>query len=241
MTKPRYRHLFFDLDNTIWNFNLNSWHALQEIFGLYGLNADLFENFHKNYVFNNDTLWELYRQNKITKDELSGKRFELSFRDTGIEGVDCASFNREYLAQMANQTRLCDGAAEVLEILSLKYNMYIITNGFSEVQYKKMDNSDLNRFFKRVFVSEEIKFPKPSPEIFRYALKSSNALKKESLMIGDSWEVDILGAMATGMDQVFYDPHNDSQIDEIAENTLKQGAKTKTYRITNLKSLLDFL
>ena len=240
-TTKKYRCLFFDLDNTIWNFNLNSYHALKETFHLYGLDQERFEKFYKTYVYHNEKQWELYRQKLITKDELSAKRFELSFGDIGMEGINCVSFNKGYLSQLAKQTRLCDGAAEVLGKLSLKYNLYIITNGFSEVQYKKMAISDLNRYFKRVFVSEEIMSPKPSPEIFRYAMKSCNARKKECLMIGDSWEVDILGAMETGMDQVYYNPHPGPQTAEILKNAVKPGTKTTTYRIISLKQLLNFL
>ena len=237
----KYRHLFFDLDNTVWDFNLNAYHALKETFIRYNLNLSSFEKFFEIYTFHNDRLWELYRQNGITKEELTRSRFDLSFKDSGIEGVDGKKFNNDYLIQMPKQTRLCDGARPVLEKLSRKYEMHIITNGFAEVQYKKMANSDLNRFFSKVFVSEEIKFPKPSPEIFRHALKSSNARKKESLMIGDSWEVDIVGAMITGIDQVHYAPGLKNNHFTAAEMEIISRYPNLTYRIKHLEELLDLL
>ena len=237
----KYRHLFFDLDNTIWDFNLNSWYALRETFIQYRLDLSFFERFYEIYVFHNERLWELYRQNGITKEELSRSRFELSFAETGISGVNATDFNRDYLERMPLQTRLCDGARHVLAKLSEKYDMHIITNGFAEVQYKKLGNSDLSGFFKKVFVSEEIKSPKPSPEIFRHAMKSCNARKKESLMIGDSWEVDIVGAMQTGMDQVFYDPSGENEREGNTDFVMKRDSGTVTFIIRRLDELLIIL
>jgi YjjG family noncanonical pyrimidine nucleotidase len=237
----KYRHLFFDLDNTIWDFNLNAYYALKLTFEKYQLDINLYDTFYEIYTVNNERLWDLYRQNKITKDELSKSRFEISFRETGITGIHASDFNRDYLSQMPLQTRLCDGARSVLEKLSEKYDMHIITNGFAEVQYKKLRNSDLSHFFRKVFVSEEIKSPKPSPEIFRHALKTCSARKKESLMIGDSWDVDIVGAKEIGMDQVYYNPTSEISVDEISPIDQKEGSKTMTYHIRNLNELLTFL
>jgi len=237
----KYRHLFFDLDNTIWDFNLNSYYALKETFKIFKLELNQFENFFEVYTKNNDRLWELYRQNGITKDELSKSRFDLTFKETAIKGATGFDFNREYLMQMPLQTRLCDGAEETLGKLAGKYEMHIITNGFSEVQVKKMENSGLNRFFKKVFVSEEIKSPKPSPGIFRFALKSCNARKKESLMIGDSWEVDVIGAMDVGIDQVHYAPFMESNLFTASERERMESSGTNTFRINHLEELCKII
>jgi YjjG family noncanonical pyrimidine nucleotidase len=237
----KYRHLFFDLDNTIWDFNLNAYHALKLTFEWFQLDFNLFEKFFVVYMANNERLWDLYRQNKITKEVLSESRFAISFDEMGIKEVNALEFNRDYLARMPFQTRLCEGARSVLEKLSQKYEMHIITNGFAEVQHKKLENSGLSVFFKKVFVSEEIKSPKPSPEIFHHALKSCNARKKESLMIGDSWEVDIVGAGNIGMDQVFYNPGPETFIMKKSLSDRKNGSKTTTYFIQNLNELLILL
>jgi putative hydrolase of the HAD superfamily len=237
----RYRHLFFDLDSTLWDFDRNSPLALKETFRKYNLDLRLFDRFYEVYSRYNNTLWELYRRNGITKQELTRSRFELTFTDTGITGIDGSEFNNDYLDLLPEQTLLCAGAKEVLEKLSMKAEMHIITNGFSEVQYRKMANSGIRQFFKRIFVSEEIKSNKPSPEIFRYAMKACNARKKECLMIGDSWEVDIIGAMQTGMDQIWYNPVPDEKQVSEAESYLRLHSKTTTYRIIHLEELLTIL
>lgn len=240
-TRRRYRHLFFDLDNTIWDFNHNSWFALQETFEKHSLDPAIFESFFRVYNRHNDSLWDLYRQNGITKQELTRARFDRTLRELGIEGVDGMEINHTYLSMMPLQTHLCEGALEVLENLAQRYQMHIITNGFSEVQYSKMERSGLNLFFGRIFISEEVKSPKPEPEIFRYALKSCNARKKESLMIGDSWEVDILGAMRVGIDQVHYAPDNEAHGLTAEESEMTRASGTTTYRIARLKELLEIL
>lgn len=236
-----YKHLFFDLDNTVWDFDLNSFHAMQKVYLKYGLPETDYTGFFEVYTQINDRLWELYRKNEIQKQELAAQRFILTFKETGIAGIDGLEFNNQYLEQMPLQTRLCEGAYDVLEHLSKHYQLHIITNGFIEVQYKKLDNSNLRRFFNRIFVSEEIKAPKPSREIFMHALKSSNARKRESLMIGDSWEVDIIGAMDFGIDQVHFTPHLSTTELNIEEKIVISQSTTKTYRIKYLNGLFNIL
>ena len=239
--RPRYCHLFFDLDNTVWDFNRNSRAALLECFPAFGLEEERFEEFFAGYNRHNDALWDLYRRNGITKQELSRARFDLTLADLGISGIDGMELNQAYLSRMPLQTRLCDGAGEVLSLLAQKYQMHIITNGFSEVQYKKLTNSGLEPFFNRIFVSEEIKSPKPSPEIFRHALKTCNARKKESLMIGDSWEVDILGAMMVGIDQIHYAPFLPDTSFTPEEEQMIARMGSRTTRINRLTELIGIL
>ena len=142
---------------------------------------------------------------------------------------------------MPGQKRLCEGAREVLGQLAKRYELHIITNGFVEVQYKKLENSQLRQYFNKIFISEEIQSPKPSLQIFRHALKSSNARKRESLMIGDSWEVDIVGAMGAGIDQVHYAPQLTNNSFNEEEMELISCSSTKTYRITGLQELLGII
>jgi putative hydrolase of the HAD superfamily len=234
---PVYKHLFFDLDNTLWDFDLNSWHALREVYNGYGLPDGAYQQFNEAYNRHNDRLWEEYRQHRITKQELASSRFNLTFGELGISGIDGAEFNRLYLEEMPVQTRLCDGVREILERLVFRYSLHIITNGFIEVQYKKLESSGLRRYFKNVFISEEIKYPKPSPEIFHHALKSSNARKRESLMIGDSWEVDVLGALRSGIDQVHYAPKSSCADFSAEEKQVISVSPTRTWRIGAMKEL----
>ncbi len=236
-----YKHLFFDLDNTVWNFDLNSYHAMFEVYLHYNLPVNQYDSFFEIYNLHNDKLWELYRRNEIPKYQLAAERFNLTFSDTGITGITGEEFNKKYLEQMPLQTKLCDGAHEVLEKLSKRFKLHVITNGFVEVQYKKLTNSNIRLYFDRIFISEEIGNPKPSREIFMHALKNTNARKRESLMIGDSWEVDVIGAMASGIDQVHYAPNLKSKLfapDELIQIT---QSSTQTYRINSLIEIYAIL
>ncbi|HAX96391.1 MAG TPA: noncanonical pyrimidine nucleotidase, YjjG family [Prolixibacteraceae bacterium] len=236
-----YKHLFFDLDNTIWDFDLNSYHALREVYDQYGLSDGEYEQFNQVYNRNNDHLWELYRKHEITKADLAASRFSLTFEELGIAKIDGAEFNHHYLERMPHQTRLCKGARELLDQLAPSFTMHIITNGFVEVQHKKMANSDLEKYFAHVFISEELKSPKPAPEIYHHALKTSNARKKESLMIGDSWDVDILGAMGVGIDQVHFVHTGGTTEFTDDEQTQIMQSPTRTWRFNQLAKIPGIL
>lgn len=203
----KYTHLFFDLDNTLWDFNRNSRQAIYETFLHFKLDdrgLD-FDEFFSTYSAHNDRLWQQYRKKEIHKNELKRQRFQATFDDLSIEGIDAVQMNDHYLGVMPLQTILVEGALDVLSVLKKQnYRLFIITNGFSEVQHKKMENSGLASFFEKVFISEEVKTPKPGREIFEYAITSTNARKTKSLMIGDDWEVDVLGAVNNGINAIYF-------------------------------------
>ena len=220
MTKKKYTHLFFDLDNTIWDFNANSYDALEVALDRLELLDPIgsYDDFFKIYSDVNEKLWEQYRQGSMTKKVLSVQRFEESFEKHGtplLQGG--ASVNETYLSEMPLQTRLVEGARELLDHLYGKYEMSVITNGFKEVQHDKIQKSGLSKYFRKIFISEEIGAQKPDKLIFEHAVKSMNARKKESLMIGDSWDADIVGAMNFGIDQVYFAP-NSEKSDPVSTN-----------------------
>ena len=203
----RYDHLFFDLDNTLWDFTANSYLAMEKTLAENELLARFpsFGAFFHVYEQINHALWSEYHLKKITKHELIVERFSRSLKQFGIQEYDWQGLNHRYLENMALQTQLFPSTKETLSILKDRgYQMYIITNGFREVQHAKLVNCGLAGFFSRVFISEEIHTTKPHREIFEHALKSVNALKKKSIMIGDSWETDIEGALRFGMDQIMF-------------------------------------
>ena len=203
----KYDFLFFDLDNTLWDFSVNSREALKQSLANLELlgQLDSFDEYFIIYEQINESLWSDYRSKKITKHALIAERFSRSLEAFDITNKDWEGINRLYLEYMALQTRLFPGPVEPLSYLKAKgYQMHIITNGFKEVQNAKLRNCGLTGFFGKVFISEEIKNTKPHREIFEHALKSTNAPKKRSIMIGDSWETDIEGALAFGMDQVMF-------------------------------------
>ena len=204
--QKKYTHLFFDLDNTLWDFRKNSKLAMQTTFNHFKLEMQQvdFNQFFEVYLTHNHNLWASYRKKEVGKKELIRKRFEDTFSELKIVEIDPNKMNTFYLNEMPNQKTLYPGVVETLEYLKTKrYKLFIITNGFKEVQHKKLESSGLKPFFNKVFTSEEIKTPKPGREIFEYAVKSVNARKINSLMIGDDWDVDILGASKFGIDAVY--------------------------------------
>lgn len=205
----KYTHIFFDLDNTLWDFKSNSKLAMLSTFQLLGLDNKKvsFEDFYAVYTKHNEQLWTAYRNQQVKKKDLTFQRFQFTFEELGISGIDAAQMNDLYLDEMPKQKNLMPGAKDVLESLKAKnYHLYIITNGFKEVQHKKLKSSGLENYFTKIFISEELRTPKPDPDIFEYALKSANARKSKSLMIGDDWEVDILGALRFGINAVYFKP-----------------------------------
>ena len=207
MFKKKYTHIFFDLDNTLWDFEENSYHALHAAFNHFEIQKQEidFNQFFSAYSIHNKSLWEAYRQKKIVKNELKELRFLKTFAELGIAGIDANKMNEFYLSEMPGQQRLVEGAKDLLDYLkSKRYHLYIITNGFKEVQHKKLETSGIADYFQKIFISEEIKAPKPDRKIFEYAIKSANAPKQKSLMIGDNFEIDVKGALNFGIDAVFF-------------------------------------
>ena len=236
-----YTHLFFDLDNTLWDFNANSYDALFDALKKMDLLSGIgdYDKYFSVYEEVNERLWALYRDNKMSKNILKGLRFEesLELNGTPMPGIGDA-INEAYLTEMPKQLRLVHGAIRVLEYLHTRYRMAIITNGFREVQVDKLDQSGLKKYFDKMFISEEVGAQKPHRMIFEHAVKSMNAPKKKSLMIGDSWDADIVGAMQFGMDQVYFCPLPGKLP---PPGGTGKSSRTKTTVITHLEELLDLL
>jgi putative hydrolase of the HAD superfamily len=228
----KYRHIFFDLDRTLWDFDSNSRAALTEIFINHRLDRFFSspDPFIEGYNRHNEVLWEWYRQGNIKKELLRSLRFDLTLRDVRIDDPDLArSIGEDYLRLSTQKTILFPHTHEILTYLMGKYRLYIITNGFSETQFSKLKNCELEKYFHTVFTSETIGYNKPNPKIFHWAVTSANAKKDECLMIGDDIEVDILGAANYGIDQVFFNPGG-----LITE-------ASPSYEITSLAELRSFL
>lgn len=204
--KP-YRNLFFDLDRTIWDFDRNSYETLHELYQDLEIQTKTkteFEIFFKKYTEINHLLWDLYRSEKISKEYLSIERFSLTLKHFGANDVWLAEeYAKSYLSVLPQKTLLFDGVIETLEKLKNTYRMHIITNGFQEVQYKKLTNSRIDKYFDCIITSENANSKKPESKIFLYALQEAGANSNNSIMIGDDIDVDIQGAKEVGMDQIF--------------------------------------
>jgi len=209
------KHLFFDLDRTLWDFETNSEAALKILFDQLKLGNEVrsFQAFHTHYKKINAELWFQYSKGDVTKENLRTKRFEHTLRKFKVDNPELVQkLSDGYIEISPYQTSLFPHTIETLE--SLKKNdhqLHIITNGFKEVQFIKLQNSGLIDFFDVILCSEEVGKRKPNPEVFQFALDKANATKKESLMIGDDYHTDIVGAEKFGMQSILFDPENKHQ------------------------------
>jgi len=226
----KYRHLFFDLDHTLWDFEANCKLTLDTLYhdlDLKSRGVEDFESFYKNYLLHNDKLWERYRNGFIKVEELRWKRIWLTLLDYKIGDEALArQMGNIFLDLLPTRNILFPYAKEILTYLSLKkYSLHLITNGFEKTQQNKLKYSGIDGFFIEMITSEVSNSLKPHKEIFDYALLKTGAERDESIMIGDSEEVDILGAINAGIDQVFVNHLN-------IEPTLKP-----TFMVHSLKEL----
>jgi putative hydrolase of the HAD superfamily len=233
MNLKHYKHLFFDLDKTLWDLKTNSFETLKEIYSKHLqpiINGNNFDVFLKIYEFNNNNLWDSYRKGTVKKEELRIERFAITLKELGIKSNELANnMADDYLKLSPLKTNLFPYAKETLEFLYTKYKLHIITNGFKEVQLPKLKHTGLIKYFTEIILSEDVGYMKPDKNIFAYALEKSDALAEESLMIGDDYDVDIIGAQAVGMDQVLFSPEN------IFSN------ENVTYKISSLSELKEIL
>ena len=229
----KYKYIFFDLDRTLWDFDSSARIAFEEIYENYKLNelgVDSVGDFQKVYNLHNEELWTLYREGKIEKEVLRGKRFLVTLADFGIDDPQLAELiGNEYISISPLRVALFPHAEQILAYLSPKYELHMITNGFSEVQEVKLKSSGLGKYFDVVITSENAGHKKPDERIFSYAFEKTGATAEESIMIGDDPDVDILGARNVGMDQVLFDPNR---------NFIQNGS---TFYINDLKELEKYL
>ena len=198
------KHIFFDLDHTLWDFETNSARAFDFIFMDNKVEVDL-NSFLRIYAPINQKYWKLYREEKVSKPALRYKRLKESF-DLLNYNISDDLINHlaiVYIDNLPNYNMLFEGTIEVLEYLSPKYEMHIITNGFEEIQTKKMENSGIKKYFNKIITSESVGVKKPNPKIFDYALQSANAKAEHSVMIGDNYEADVQGALNMSMRAIF--------------------------------------
>jgi putative hydrolase of the HAD superfamily len=208
----KYRLFLFDLDRTLWDFETNAHDTIIELLSTFQLGNKIpdFEHFYRLYTAHNLRLWELYEKGALTQTVLRTLRFEVTLQDFGVNDLGLAqSFGAAYLDALPHKTKLMPSTKEVLAHLHGKgCKMAIISNGFKQVQYLKLEKSGIGNYFQRVFISEEVGIHKPHPEIFRIAVTAFNAKKSDCIMVGDDFAKDIEGAQVFGIDQFFYNPQH---------------------------------
>jgi putative hydrolase of the HAD superfamily len=225
-----YKHLFFDLDHTLWDFDKNARASLEDIYSHFELNTKVaasFDDFYTKYLYHNTILWAKYQDGGITADELKWRRMWRTLMDFKIADENLSkNISSQFLELLPTKKEVFPYTFEILNYLKGKdYELHLITNGFEKTQWSKLNNSGLNIFFDHVITSEISNSLKPKKEIFEYALAKTNANLKESIMIGDNLQADIQGAINAGMDNVFV-------------NHINETANIKpTYTITHLNQL----
>lgn len=233
-TMPKqYKHIFFDLDHTLWDFDKNSGIVLEQLyqdFDLQSKGVARFEDFYNIYSDINESLWEKFRKGDINRNELRVKRFSRTLLEFKI-GDESLSNNlsRTYLELLPVQTQLTPFAIEVLDYCNSKYLLHLITNGFDTTQRMKLNNSGISKYFSEVITSEKSMSMKPQIEIFTYALNKTGASPENAIMIGDHLEVDIVGAKDAGWDQIYYNPLK------------KTHNRQPTHEISSLKEVMEIL
>lgn len=222
-----YEHIFIDLDDTIWDFTANSHVALETMYrdlDIARIYPD-YDAFSSTYYAKNSELWTLYHHGKINKDFLIVERYAHLLRGIGYPDPDnrlATSMNNYYLDCLAEQSLLVPHAIELLQYLYKKgYKLYILSNGFMEVQHRKLQSAGIGQYFSRMVLSDEIGITKPDRRLFDYALQVTGGSAEKTLMIGDNYDADIVGAMNAGWGQIYFDRYHRSITGQNPQHTVQ--------------------
>jgi putative hydrolase of the HAD superfamily len=228
-----YKHVFFDLDQTLWDFETNSYQTLSELAIKYKLSEkgiNSIDDFIADYICINERMWDEYGKGTIDKITLRYDRFHQALNKYEIKDMELSkNLANDYIAISPLKTSLFPHAVEVLQYLNEKYVLHIITNGFEEVQHIKIKNCEIDSYFNQIITSERAGFKKPDIRMFQYSLDVADAQSGNSIMIGDNLEADIVGARNAGIHQVYFNPKGNKHEEKI------------TYEIKSLKELIRFL
>lgn len=233
----KYKHIFFDLDHTLWDYDSNAEETLLDLYhsfelGKYGVVSDEF--FKDTFFIENTILWQKLDTGEIDKFYLRNHRFRivLAAANANMQSVPeemMIKLNNAFLNQCPRKTKLIPGTIELLDLLMDQFEMHIITNGFEEVQTIKMQASGLAKYFGKIITSEKAGHKKPSHGIYHYSLKHTSAELESSIMIGDNLKTDIKGAIDFGMDQIYFNPEKTQHQEKV------------THEIVHLNQIADIL
>lgn len=239
--------ILLDLDDTLWDTWSNNKESLKELYTalVWEQYFCSFDSFFENYYYPiNHKLWERYNREEISKEELSLARlrepFELRARETGMYiasqdpsyWMDC---DQQLLSLIRQKTKLCPGALDLVRYLHTKYRICILSNGFGEVQYDKLHNSGLSPYIDTVVLSDEVGYNKPNPKLFEHALSLMGASNDQTVMIGDSWASDIIGASLSGISSIWYNRY------ELPYPKHHQGVRLPFATVTHLQEITALL
>lgn len=204
------KHIFFDLDHTLWDFEKNSNLTFEQLFKMHSIDLEL-EGFLKVYSPINFDYWKRYREERVSKEDLRYGRLRDSFDALNFAVSDelIHQLSYDYIDVLPSNNHLFEGVFELLDYLQPKYKLHIITNGFEEVQNLKLEKSGISKYFEEVITSESVGVKKPNPKVFKHALNTVNTFPENSIMIGDNLEADIIGALNCGIKSIHYNLHNE--------------------------------
>lgn len=205
-----FKHIFFDLDHTLWDFEKNSNLTFKELFSTHKIHLEL-EDFLGVYTPINFDYWKRYREEKVSKDELRYGRLKDTFDALNYKVSDklIHQLSYDYIAILPNNNYLFDGVFELLDYLESKYTLHIITNGFEEVQQLKLEKSGIIKYFDKIITSESVGVKKPNPRVFKYALERVGTIPEYCVMVGDNLEADIIGALNCGITSIHFNLHDE--------------------------------
>jgi putative hydrolase of the HAD superfamily len=230
--KKKYKHIFFDLDHTLWDFDGNTTEAIKEIYDIYGFDnwSFSFNDFIKSFHEANNLLWNKFNHGLIDRLELRNTRFKMILGNLGIsENKVPLEIGEKYLAIAPSKSKVLPYTYDVLDYLLPKYKLHIISNGFDDVQHRKMKASNIYHYFDKIITSDSSGHRKPQKEIFEYAMAQACASPADALFIGDNPDTDIQGAQNAQIDHIFYNPDN------------RRHSFSVTYEIRSLREIMKIL
>jgi putative hydrolase of the HAD superfamily len=229
----KYKHVFFDLDHTLWDFDTNSKETLYDLYHeleLSSVGIPAFDHFHLTYHHHNNIFWDRFRKGYITREELRWKRMWRTLLDYKVASEPLArKLSERYLEILPTKKNLFNDTIEILDYLKAKgYPMHLITNGFEKTQHAKIKNSGIQSYFTHIVTSEEAGIMKPHVAIFEYALQKSGITAAEAIMVGDTLDADIEGANNAGIDSVYFNPAVPAAGDIVPTYVINNLAELKT-------------
>lgn len=209
-----YKSIFIDLDDTVWAFSENARDTFQDMYSKYRFDRyfDSFEHYYRLYSKKNAELWEEYGRGEITKEELNECRFSFPLLQVGVDDKALVkAYSDDFFSEIVYKKKVMPHVHEALEYLYGRYHLYVLSNGFRELQEQKMRSAGVDGYFRKVILSEDIGVHKPYPEIFYFAMSATQSELKSSLMIGDNWVNDVEGARNVGMGHIYYNVRAEEQ------------------------------
>lgn len=228
-----YQAVLFDLDHTLWDYETNSRQTIHEMYSDFDLSTQLntpFEPFHDTFQEINMDLWSRYDKGLIPREVIRKDRFATILSRFGNSNRSLSeALSDAYVERSPKKGNLIRDAIMILDYLKPKYPLFVVTNGFEEVQFTKVKSAGIESYFREIVISDRVGHKKPSREIFDYVALQHSLQHESLLMIGDNLLTDIAGARNAGIDCVFFNPYKNPHSDQV------------TYEIQALKELKQIL